>query len=40
MFAASLQFVSKAYNSANADVRSAAVKVTREVHDIVGPAIR
>jgi centrosomal protein CEP104 len=40
MFVGALQFVSKAYNSANADVRSAAIKVTREVHDIVGQAIR
>lgn len=35
-----MEFVGKAYNSPNADVRSCAVKVTKEVHDLVGPAIR
>lgn len=35
-----MEFVGKAYNSPNADVRSTAIKVTKEVHDIVGPAIR
>ncbi len=35
-----MEFVGKAYNSSNADVRACAVKVTREVHDLVGPAIR
>ncbi|PNW77316.1 hypothetical protein CHLRE_10g431150v5 [Chlamydomonas reinhardtii] len=35
-----MEFVGKAYNSPNADVRSEAVRVTKEVHDLVGPAIR
>ncbi|KXZ41368.1 hypothetical protein GPECTOR_518g498 [Gonium pectorale] len=35
-----MEFVGKAYNSANADVRSEAVRVTKEVFDLVGPAIR
>jgi len=35
-----MEFVGKAYNSPNADVRSTAVRVTKEVHDLVGPAIR
>lgn len=35
-----MEFVGKTYNNSNADVRSCAVKVTREVHDLVGPAIR
>lgn len=35
-----MEFVGKAYNSPNADVRSMAVRVTKEVHDMVGPTIR
>eukprot|EP00195_Chlamydomonas_chlamydogama_P012277 CAMPEP_0202901254 /NCGR_PEP_ID=MMETSP1392-20130828/14151_1 /ASSEMBLY_ACC=CAM_ASM_000868 /TAXON_ID=225041 /ORGANISM="Chlamydomonas chlamydogama, Strain SAG 11-48b" /LENGTH=824 /DNA_ID=CAMNT_0049587793 /DNA_START=202 /DNA_END=2677 /DNA_ORIENTATION=+ len=35
-----MDFVGKAYNSPNADVRSTAIRVTKEVHDLVGPAIR
>ncbi|GIL71611.1 hypothetical protein Vretimale_933 [Volvox reticuliferus] len=35
-----MDFVGKAYNSPNADVRSEAVRVTKEVYDLVGPAIR
>lgn len=35
-----MNFVGKAYNSPNADVRSEAVRVTKEVYDLVGPAIR
>ncbi|GFR45564.1 hypothetical protein Agub_g6958 [Astrephomene gubernaculifera] len=35
-----MEFVGRAFNSPNADVRSEAVRVTREVYDLVGPAIR
>ncbi|EFJ48806.1 hypothetical protein VOLCADRAFT_104552 [Volvox carteri f. nagariensis] len=35
-----MDFVGKAYNSPNADVRSEGVRVTKEVFDLVGPAIR
>eukprot|EP00798_Chlamydomonas_sp_ICE-L_P028475 gene28475-31625_t len=35
-----MEFVGKAYNSANGDTRTAAVRVTKEVFDIVGQAIR
>ncbi|KAG1659551.1 hypothetical protein FOA52_015355 [Chlamydomonas sp. UWO 241] len=35
-----MEWVGKAYNSPNADTRSAAVKLTKEVHGLVGPALR
>lgn len=35
-----MEFVGKAYGNSNAEVRAAAVKVTTEVYDLVGPAIR
>ncbi|KAG2484841.1 hypothetical protein HYH03_016407 [Edaphochlamys debaryana] len=35
-----MDFVGKAYNSQNADVRAEAVRVTKEVADLVGQAIR
>ncbi|MEW5298759.1 MAG: hypothetical protein WDW36_001843 [Sanguina aurantia] len=35
-----MDFVGRAYGSANAEVRGQAVRVTKEAHDIVGPAIR
>lgn len=35
-----MEWVGKAYNSPNADVRAETVRVTKEVHDLVGPAIR
>ncbi|KAJ9516820.1 hypothetical protein QJQ45_027229 [Haematococcus lacustris] len=35
-----MDYVGKAYNSPNADVRSAAVRVTRETFDLVGPVIK
>lgn len=35
-----MEWVGKTYNSANGEVRSTAVRVTKEVHDLVGPALR
>lgn len=35
-----MDFVGRALNSPNADVRSTALRVIKEVHDLVGPAIR
>jgi hypothetical protein len=35
-----MEFVGKAFGHSNADVRAAAVRLTREVHDAVGPALR
>ncbi len=35
-----MEWVGKTFSSANADVRGSAVRVTKEVHHIVGPAVR
>ncbi|GAX83266.1 hypothetical protein CEUSTIGMA_g10692.t1 [Chlamydomonas eustigma] len=35
-----MEWVGKCFSSANGEVRSAAVRVTKEVYDLVGPAVR
>ena len=35
-----MEWVGKCFSSPNGDVRSAAIRVTKEAYDLVGPAVR